>query len=269
MSYDPEAFNAFEAAGWEEAATAYTDYMAQVTATFAEPLLDAAGVEAGTDVLDVATGPGVLAGAAARRGARVVGIDVADAMVKLAASLQPESTFMRGDAESLPFPDESFDAALCGFGLLHMGRPERAATELARVLRPGRRAALSVWNVPARSRLHGIVFEAIERAGAEHAAETPAGLPIFHFAGDAELSALLEGSGFDDVDVVVVEHDHEPPSADALWDGIVGGAVRLRTNVVAQEPATQARIREAFARGLEAEGGTVRVSAKLGSGRKP
>ena len=116
MSYDPEAFNAFEAAGWEEAAIAYTDYMAQVTATFAEPLLDAARVEAGTDVLDVATGPGVIAGAAARRGARVVGIDVADAMVELAASRQPEGTFVRGDAESLPFPDESFDAALCGFG---------------------------------------------------------------------------------------------------------------------------------------------------------
>ena len=165
MSYDPDAFNEFEAAGWEEAATANMDYSARVTATFAEPLLDAAGVQAGTEVLDVATGPGVVAGVAARRGARVVGVDVADAMLQLAAERHPESTFVRGDAASLPFADASFDAAVCGFGLLHMGRPERAATEVARVLRPGRRAALSVWNVPARSRLHGIVFDAIEEVG--------------------------------------------------------------------------------------------------------
>lgn len=161
--YDAEAFDAFEADGWEVAADAYARYLADVTAAFVEPQLDAAGVAEETTVIDVATGSGVVAGAAAR-GARVVGVDVAEAMVRLAAERHPESEFVRGDAQALPLPDASFDAAVCGLGLLHVSRPERAAAELARVRSPGGRAALSVWNVPARSRLHGVVFEALAEA---------------------------------------------------------------------------------------------------------
>ena len=144
---DAAAFNAFEVAGWEGAASDYTGYLAKVTAMFADPLLDAAGVVAGTALLDVATGPGVVAGAASSRGAKVIGVDIAESMVRLAAERHPDVEFRQGDAESLPFPDGSFDAAVCGFGLLHVGRPECAATELARVLRPGGRVALTVHQV--------------------------------------------------------------------------------------------------------------------------
>jgi ubiquinone/menaquinone biosynthesis C-methylase UbiE len=265
-SVDADEFNAFEADGWEGAAADYTSYLAGVTATFAEPLLDAAGVTAGTALLDVATGPGVVAGAASRRGAKVVGVDIAESMVRLAAERQPEGEFVRADAESLPFPDGSFDAAVCGFGLLHVGRPERAAAELARVLRRGGRVALTVWNVPARSRLHGVVLEAIAEVGAEPPDDVPAGPPLFRFADDAEFAALLEDAGFVDVRVSVVEHDHVPPSGDALWAGILGGAVRLRRTVIDQEPDVQARIRNAFDRGLAREGAAIRVSAKLAVG---
>ncbi len=263
---DADAFNEFEAAGWESAADEYTGYLAQVTAEFADALLDAAAVGAGTSVLDVATGPGVVAGAAVRRGARVVGVDIADSMVQLASERHPEAEFRRGDAESLPFPDGSFDAAVFGFGLLHVGRPERAAAELARVVRPGGRVALTVWNVPARSRLHGVVFEALAEVGAEPPADAPVGPPLFRFADDAELEPLLERAGFGDVQICVVEHDHVPPSADALWEGILGGAVRLRATVVEQTPELRARTREAFDRGFALEGGSVRVSAKLAFG---
>jgi SAM-dependent methyltransferase len=266
---DADAFNTFEADGWEEAADAYAAYLAEVTATFAEPLLDAAGVGAGTSVLDVASGTGTVAAAAVARGAQAVGVDVAESMVRLAAGLHPDVEFVRGDAESLPFDDGSFDAVVFGFGLLHMGRPERAAAELARVLRPGGRAALTVWNDPSRSRLHGVVLESIAEVGAVPPADVPPGPPLFRFADDGELTALLAGAGFDEVEVRAVEHEHEPPSADALWDGILGGAVRLRITVLGQDQEVRERIRAAFDRRLAAEGGAVRVSAKLGSGRKP
>ena len=80
---------------------------------------------------------------------------------------------------------------------------------------------------------------------------------------------MLEGAGFDGVEAIAVEHDHVPPSADALWAGMIGGALRLRATVIAQEPGVQERIRASFESRLEAEGDAVRVSAKLGSGRKP
>ena len=65
---DRDAFSAFEAAGWEHQAPTYGDVIGRVTSRFVEPLLDAAGVDRGSRVLDVATGPGYAAAAAADRG---------------------------------------------------------------------------------------------------------------------------------------------------------------------------------------------------------
>lgn len=107
---DPDAFNAFEAAGWEERALAYDRFFGSTTSQAVEPLLDAASVAAGTRVLDIATGPGYVAGQAARRGASVVGVDVAAAMVALARRLHPGLEFREADAHALPFEDASFDA---------------------------------------------------------------------------------------------------------------------------------------------------------------
>src|SRR4051794_33840746 len=116
--------------------------MARATAAAIEPLLDAAGVSAGTRVLDVGTGPGDLAAAAAARGARVTGVDLAPGMLKEARRRHPDVEFVRADAERLPFADGEFDAVLGAFVVNHLPEPEGAAAELARV---GRRVALAMW----------------------------------------------------------------------------------------------------------------------------
>jgi ubiquinone/menaquinone biosynthesis C-methylase UbiE len=92
LAIDAAAFNAFEAAGWERKAPTYDDFFGRVTNQLVDPLLDATGVGAGTRVLDIATGPGDAAAEATRRGASVVGIDVAAAMVQLARERHPIST---------------------------------------------------------------------------------------------------------------------------------------------------------------------------------
>ena len=109
---DPEAFDAFEAAGWEEKAAAYERFFGVITGRLVEPLLDAASVGVGTRVLDVATGPGWVAAQAAERGASVVGVDVAEAMIARARSAHPGLEFRWADAHELPFADGSFDAVL-------------------------------------------------------------------------------------------------------------------------------------------------------------
>jgi ubiquinone/menaquinone biosynthesis C-methylase UbiE len=106
-SIDAEAFNPFEAAGWEQVAHGYDRFFAPVALRVADALLDAADVRRGTTVLDVASGPGYVAAAAAGRGASVIGIDVASRMVDLASSMHPQIEFRRGDAERLPFDDAS------------------------------------------------------------------------------------------------------------------------------------------------------------------
>ena len=150
---DSDAFNAFESAGWEKQAAGYEDFFGQITTRLVEPLLDAAEIGRGTQVLDVATGPGYVAAKAAERGAAPIGLDNAGAMLSIARRRHPQVEFCRGNVEALPFSDHSFDAVVGNFILLHLGRPEQAAAEFVRVLAPGGRLALTVWDVPERARL--------------------------------------------------------------------------------------------------------------------
>src|SRR3972149_3691242 len=116
---DPEAFRAFEHEGWERIPERYHNAFASLTSQMTTPLLDAVGVRSGVQLLGVAAGPGYAAAAAAKRGAKVVGVDFAPAMVAEARRRHPAVDFREGDAEDLPFPEASFDAVTMNFGLLH------------------------------------------------------------------------------------------------------------------------------------------------------
>src|SRR5215472_7064181 len=83
----------------------------------------------GAHLLDVATGSGALAAAAASRGAQAVGVDLSPRMVELALRLHAGVDFREAEVEHLPFADRSFDAVVCGFGLGHFPRPEAAVAE--------------------------------------------------------------------------------------------------------------------------------------------
>jgi SAM-dependent methyltransferase len=243
---DPDAFNAFEAAGWDDRATTYHRAFLPLTRHVIEPLLDAAAVGPAMRVLDAGTGPGYLAAAAAARGATVVGVDVASAMVALARTLHPAVEFARGDAERLDFADEEFDAVVANFAVPHFGRPERAAAEFARVLSPGGRVALSTWNAPAASRLPGAFFDAIAEVGVPAPPDVPTGPPFFRFADDAEFTGLLRGAGFADPTVSTVTFTYR--FVGDLYDCLIDGTVRARALVFGQPAATQARVRAALDR---------------------
>ena len=269
---DADAFNAFEVAGWEHQVAGYEGFFGPITTRLVGPLLDAAAVGADTRVLDVASGPGYVAAGAAERGASVIGTDVAEGMLTLARRLHPDIDFRAGNAEALPFGDESFDAVVANFVLLHLGRPEQAVAEFARVLRPGGRVALTVWDVPERARFLGVLVDAVASAGATPPSDIPVGPPIFRFADDQEFAALLRGQGLGDIAVSTIAFSHTERSPDALWGGLLGGTVRTSALVLRQTSDTQSRIRAAFddivqqyQRGAKLERP---VSVKLASGRK-
>src|SRR5215218_6671671 len=126
------------------------DAVADFVAPVGPRLLDAAGVVAGMDVLDVGTGSGSsVAIPAALRGARVVGSDITDAWFadgrRRAAAAGAELEWVEASVEELPFPDGSFDRVLSTFG--HMFAPHHAlaAAEMARVCRPGGMVAAATW----------------------------------------------------------------------------------------------------------------------------
>src|SRR5438270_3614758 len=114
-----------------------------------EMLCEAVELHAGQDVLDVATGAGNTALAAARRGCRVTGIDFVPALLdrarERAAAERLKATFLEGDAERIPLPDSSFDAVLSTFGAMFAPDPARSAAELLRVCRTGGKIGMANW----------------------------------------------------------------------------------------------------------------------------
>jgi len=103
----------------------------------------------GERILDLATGTGWTSRVVARRGAMVTGVDIAtgllEAAERQAVAEQLPVTYRQADAEDLPFDDASFDAVVSTCGVMFASRPEAAARELARVVRPGGRVAITTW----------------------------------------------------------------------------------------------------------------------------
>lgn len=200
--YDPEAFSDFERAAWAKVPDVYQEHFGFLTAQAGEPLLDAVGTTKGTRLLEVACGPGHLAATALARGAIPVGIDFVAGMVAEARQRHPGIEFRQGDAEALPFADESFDAVVCSFGVHHFGRPEQAIAEAYRVLVPGGRYAFTVWFPPEEERvsLRQIIRNAIQTHGELHGLLPPA--PP-EFDGLEESKQALLPVGF--VDAIALE----------------------------------------------------------------
>jgi SAM-dependent methyltransferase len=115
----------------------------------AEQLCETADLQAGWRVLDVATGSGNAALAAARRGCDAVGIDYVPALLergRIRAEAEHLTVdFLKGDAEQIPFPAASFDAVLSIYGVMFAPNHRLAASELLRICRPGGRIALACW----------------------------------------------------------------------------------------------------------------------------
>ncbi len=114
-----------------------------------ERLCEAVDLRAGQRVLDIATGSGNTALAAARRFCNVTGVDYTPAWLeagrKRAAAEGLQVRFQEGDAEELPFPDASFDVVLSTLGVMFAPDQEKAVSELLRVCRPGGTIGLANW----------------------------------------------------------------------------------------------------------------------------
>jgi SAM-dependent methyltransferase len=272
MPADVEAFKALERAGWAEKAESYDLLTGRITARVVDPLLDAAGVTAGLEVLDVGSGPGHAAQRAAERGATVTGIDAAWDMVSLARRRHPGIRFLCADAESLPFADGRFNAVVGNFSINHIPRPEFALGEFARVMAAGASIALSAWEAPERGGHPGILVEALRASGVTRPEDVPAGPDPYRFADDSRFRELLGGAGLVDVAVEAVAFTQRVRDPEELWLGMLGGSVRTAGLVERQPPDVRETIRarvEQLAEKYREDGGlAVPVRAKIARGVK-
>ena len=269
---DPNAFRDFEHAGWEVNVSEYEDAFARLTRQAIGPLLDAVDLRHGIWLLDIATGPGYVAAAAAARGARVVGIDFSAPMVARARELNPAIEFQEGDAEELSFPDASFDAVVMNFGILHLARPERAMTQAARVLKPGGRFAFTAWAKPEEAVGFGMILNAIQSHG-NLEVPLPQGPPFFRFSDQAECDRTLREAGFLDVKVTRIPQVWRFNAPDEPLEAFYNGGVRIKAILRAQSgealEAIQLAVREAAKKFIRHDVIEIPMPAVLVSALKP
>jgi SAM-dependent methyltransferase len=177
------------------------DYFSRFMETSAVEFLDRVGVEPGETLLDVACGSGQLALIAARKGARVTGVDIATNSILAArgraASESLDARFDEGDAEELPYADSSFDVVATIYGAMFAPRPERVAAELLRVCRPGGRIAMANWT---REGFIGQMFKTFARFIA------PPGMPAPVLWGDESVVRERFGDGVSDLRLTRVHY---------------------------------------------------------------
>ncbi len=268
MSFD--AFRAAERDGWDARAAGYEQHTALATLQIAPAMLAALRLRPGLDVLDLACGPGHVAGAAAALGCRTLGIDFAPAMIDAARARFPGLAFDVGDAQALAQPDAGFDAVACNMGLFHMTDPARAMTEAARVLRPGGRFSFSQWAAPDASALYGALF-GILREEADLSRADPA--PDAYVLSDTKtVTTMMETSGFARIEIQHLPTTLIATGADFV-DFFIKFGVRVPLILAAQDAPVQARIRERINAAMDpyrTEGGfEVPMPSLLFTGEKP
>lgn len=188
-------------------------FLPALFAQWAPRVADAAAIAPGQRVLDVACGTGVLAREVLSRvqpAGSVVGIDLNEGMLRVARRNRPEIDWRQGNAESLPFDDGSFDAVVSQFGLMFFEDKVAALREMVRVLKPGGRLAVAVWDDIERCEGYAAMANLVERLfGARIARELRA---PFELGEEGALNRLLLAAGFSGATVSRVEGTARYPS---------------------------------------------------------
>lgn len=247
MANSGQSFREFEQAGWEDSSVVakYHEHLASVTTQSVGALLDAVGIRSGSRVLDVATGAGYIAGAAAQRGANATGIDFSATQVRMARERYPTVRFEQADAEALPFDPETFDAVVNGFGMCHLPNPDVALREAFRVLKRGGRVAFTVWDTPERAVALGAVYAAVRAHGSLDVG-LPAGPNFFLFSDPEQSTKALLSAGFVLPSCRQVPQVWRVSDPDKVFEGIAEGSVRAAATLRAQSPTATEAIKTAL-----------------------
>ena len=224
-----EAIKAWERKSYDRVASAYGADDGEGADEGRQRLLSSINLSPGNSILDICCGPGWLTIEASRLvgpDGRTIGVDLSTGMhaeaTANARKVNSAARFQVMDAERLEFPDASFDAVVCSYGLMHIPDPGLAASEMARVLKPGGRLALRIWAAPDRSVFLGLLAQSLRFAAGDS-------LPIDYgyttrLGAPGVLENLLIGAGLSGVSVELVESSITTATAEEFWEGFQRGA---------------------------------------------
>jgi SAM-dependent methyltransferase len=252
---DAEAYRADSRQRWEAAASGWERHreaLMRDTMEVSRWMLDAAGLQPGHTVLELAAGTGdtgLMAAELVAPGGKAIITDGAEAMVEAARERAKEvgatNVELRTmEAEWIDLPAASVDAVLSRFGYMLLADPEAALRETRRVLRPGGRVALAAWDAaehnPWLTRIGAVM---IERGLMER--ESPGTPGPLAFSLPGRIEELLDAAGFDDVEVQPLGLEFHADSLDEWWDHAVATSGRISRIVAGLSPAEHYRVRDA------------------------
>jgi SAM-dependent methyltransferase len=249
---------------FDVAADAYDRFMGRYSVLLSPQLADFAGVAAGQRVIDVGCGPGALtAELVARVGAdSVAAIDPSEPFVEAARARNPGADVRLGSAEQLPFPDDTFAAALAQLVVQFMSEPATGVGEMARVTRPGGAVVACVWD---HGGGQGPLSPLWDAAGVLE--QTVEGESLRTGTSEGQLQGLFEGVGLADVRETALSVSVEHPTFEEWWEPFTLGAGPAGAYVAGLEPEHRARLREQCRAMLPAPPFVLTARAWTGLGR--
>jgi len=275
MSFDANAHRESSLQGWEEAAAGWVR-SGELVRAFGAPvshwMLDAVAPQPGQRVLELAAGLGETGLLAAELVAPVGGVvisDQADAMLagarERAAELGlPNVEFQAINAEWIDLPVASVDAVLCRWGYMLMADPAAALAETRRVLRPGGRVALAVWDSIERNPWAALPGLELRERGLAPAPEPGAPGP-FALGDGGRVRELLEEAGFADVRVEALDLHRMHADFEEFWETTLDLSRAFHDAVLERPPGEVEEIRAAIRARLapfEARDGSLDIPAR-------
>jgi len=224
--YNDEYYTEYTRVTWNESASAYVDFMRNLE-PYRSELLTRLNPRVGERILDMGTGPGepamTIARAVGPQG-HVHGIDLSEKMIDISRQVSrarglANVEFSVMDCSNLAFPDASFDGAVSCFGFQIFTKPEEAAAQAYRVLKPGGRLFTTVWSTGDKvPMLDVIIAPMLEHAEPDETGYIPT---PYETGGPGEMIAFLEAAGFRQAVEHRVTHTARFANEDAYLDGIL------------------------------------------------
>ncbi|HEY5046175.1 MAG TPA: methyltransferase domain-containing protein [Solirubrobacteraceae bacterium] len=230
MSFDPNAHREASLQNWEEAASGWTrqqQAMREFSAPVSHWMIEAIGPQLGERVLELAAGLGETGMLAAELVAPMGGVVISDQAEAMLAGARARAValglsnveFQVLNAEWIDLPVASIDAVLCRWGYMLMADPPAALIETRRVLRPGGRIALAVWDSIEQNPWAQLpAIELLERGLSEGRVGSDSQPGPFALGNPERVRELLTQAGFADARVEAVDLRRRHTSFEELWD---------------------------------------------------
>ena len=241
----------------------YDRFVGRYSYELCEALARAAGIAAGSSVLDVGAGTGAgtrylveLVGAE-----RVAAVDPTESFLEALRARFPRADVRLAQAESLPFEDDSFDATLAQLVVNFMADPTPGVAEMRRVTRPGGPVAACVWDYPGEMTLLRVFWEAASELdpGGVQSVDERTQMPFGH---RGELGDLWREAGLEEVEDGELVVSAEYAGFDDLWEPFTNGVGPAGRYVAALDDERQGALKAEYRRRLSVSNGGFRLSAR-------